>query len=164
MINTKWEMKREEEITVCRVGDINDLGVTHSTNIYHELNRANIAKIVKLASYFPKFNEEDMNEDLMVEVSKKELQALVESFQTDKNPEVDGWSINFFLWFNNFIKDDSLKGVEESRASGRILGSIDSIFVPLIHKKDDPSSFKKFKQISLYNSLYKIISKVIGRM
>jgi hypothetical protein len=58
-------MTKEDGSTLCRFKDIVGLRVSHFKNIYQEMDRANIAEIVKLASYFRRFIEEDMNEDLM---------------------------------------------------------------------------------------------------
>jgi hypothetical protein len=53
--------------------------------------------------------------------------------------------------------------VEESRVNGHIRNLINSTFLALIRKTDNPSSFEDFWPISLCNCLYKIILKVISR-
>jgi hypothetical protein len=47
--------------------------------------------------------------------------------------------------------------------NGYIHNPLNSTFIALIPKSDNPSSFDDFRPISLCNCLYKIISKVISR-
>lgn len=53
--------------------------------------------------------------------------------------------------------------VEESRAEGHVHGPINATFIALIPKSDSSTSYDDFQPISLYNCLYKIISKVIAK-
>ena len=46
---------------------------------------------------FPRFVAEEDNGDLMKEVSEDELKEVLGSFQKDKSPGPDGWSMDFFL-------------------------------------------------------------------
>jgi hypothetical protein len=62
------------------------------------------------------------------------LKVVVESFQKDKSRGPDGWSIDFFLGFYDYIVEDVLKVLEESRVLRKILGAIDSTFIVLIIK------------------------------
>jgi hypothetical protein len=62
------------------------LGVYHFKSNYQEPERENISKIVKLVSYFPRFIDEEANEELMSEITNIELKSVVDSFQKDKSP------------------------------------------------------------------------------
>jgi hypothetical protein len=99
----------------------------------------------------------------MEEVSEKELLEVLQSFQKGKSPGPDGWPIEFYLGFYDLLGSDILKVVEESRINGHIHEPLNSTFIALIPKTDNPSSFDDFRPISLCNCLYKIISKVISR-
>jgi hypothetical protein len=48
-----------------------------------------------LAELFPQFAEEEENSDLMGEVLMEGLKEIFYSFQKDKSPGPDGWSIKF---------------------------------------------------------------------
>ena len=50
--------------------------------------------------------------------------------------------------------------MEQSRNEGRVSGSLNATFITLIPKSDKPSSFSDFRPISLYNLVYKVISKL----
>ena len=93
----------------------------------------------------------------------EELKEVIHSFQKNKSPGPDGWTIEFYMGFFELVGEDLLEVVEESRRSGVIHAPINSTFIALIPKVDKVESFDDFKSISLCNCLYKIISKVINR-
>jgi len=45
----------------------------------------------------------------------------------------------------------------------KLLGAYNTTFIALIPKEENPTTFEKFRPISLCNYIYKIISKVIAR-
>ena len=49
------------------------MGVQHFEDLFRERPRANIAKVVHIAQFFPRFVEPEDNRKLMMEVSEKEL-------------------------------------------------------------------------------------------
>jgi hypothetical protein len=112
---------------------------------------------------FPKFVEEEDNEMFMVEVTKGELTEVLHSFQRDKILGLDGWPIEFYLGFYKLVGGDILRVVEESREADHVHGPLNSTFIDLIPKLDNPTTFDDFRPISLCNCLYKIISKIIAR-
>ena len=85
---------------------------------------------------FPRFVEEDDNENLMEEVSMEELKEVIHSFQHDKSPGPDGWTIEFYSGFFKLIGEDLLEVVEESRRTGVIHAPINATFIALIPKVD----------------------------
>jgi hypothetical protein len=53
--------------------------------------------------------------------------------------------------------------IEDTRTSGRIPKILNSTFLALIPKTDNPETLDNFRPISLCNCTYKIVSKVIAR-
>jgi hypothetical protein len=53
--------------------------------------------------------------------------------------------------------------VDLTRSIGKTFGAFNTTFIALIPKVDNPTSFEKFRPISLCNCIYKIISNVIAR-
>jgi hypothetical protein len=68
----------------------------------------------------------------------------------------------FFTFFFYLVGEDLLAMVEESRRLGSISGCINSTFLTLILKTNNPSTFEDFRPISLCNLCYKMISKIIA--
>lgn len=99
----------------------------------------------------------------MEEASDEELKEVLQSFQKDKSPRPDGWTIELFLDLFDLLGEDLLEVVEDTRESGRIQASFNSTFIALIPKFDNPSSLNYFRPISLCNCIYKVVSKVIAR-
>ena len=81
---------------------------------------------------FPRFVEEEDNLALMEEVFEGELKDVLQSFQKDKSPGPDGWTIEFFLELFEVPGGDLLKVVEDTRIIGRIPASFNSTCIVLI--------------------------------
>ena len=90
---------------------------------------------------FPKMIEEEMNIHLKAEVTEEELEKVVYSFQKGKSPGPDRLTIEFFQGFYDLVKEDLLKIVQESQRVGKVLGALNSTFLALIPKKQNPNYF-----------------------
>jgi hypothetical protein len=99
----------------------------------------------------------------MEEVTIEELKEVMRSFQKDKSPGPYGWTIEFVLGFFDLLGQDILKLVEEIRITGQMPLSLNSTFIALIPKKDNPDTLDDFRPISLCNCIYKIVSKIVAR-
>jgi hypothetical protein len=117
---------------------------------------------VEVAGCFNRWINEDEARALYEPVSEKELKLVLNLFKREKSPGPDGWTVEFYLHFFDLIKDDLLNVVEDVRISGRLAGSLNSTFLALIPKINNPQNFGDFRPISLCNLVYKIISKVLA--
>ena len=99
----------------------------------------------------------------MEEVLEEELKTILRGFQKDKIPGPYGWTIEFFLVAYDTIGPDLLQLVEEYRINGLIHPPLNSTFLALVPKRDNPINLEDFRPISLYNITYKVIEKVIAR-
>jgi len=63
-----------------------------------------------------------------------ELLVVLNTFQKDKSPNIDGWTTEFYLDFFKLINKEILKVIEEVRLLRRVPGSIKSTFIALICK------------------------------
>ena len=95
--NTIWELKNKNNETVNTFEDLADTGRKYFESIFKEDHQITIAEVIQISQFFPgSINEED-NLELMEEVSEEELKATLHSFQKDKNPGPDGWTVEFFI-------------------------------------------------------------------
>jgi hypothetical protein len=161
--NTIWSLKDQEGRSVTSFEGLANMGKIHFQSLFKADRRVNIVDIIRLDLYFPSFVNEEGNQDLFAEVTEVELKETLQSFQKDKSPGPDGWTIEFYMGFFYLIGADLLKVIEESRINGRIHSPLNTTFIALIPKVDDPQSFDDFRPISLCNCIYKIIAKIIAR-
>ena len=125
--------------------------------------QASIEEVIRTALMFPCFVDEGGNIDLMKEVLEEELKEVLGSFQKDKIPGPDGWTIEFFLDLFEILGRDLLQVVEDSRSAGWIPASFNTTFIALIPNSNNATSLNDFRPISLCNCIYNIISKVIAQ-
>ena len=92
----------------------------------------------------------------MEEVSEEELKCVLRSFQKDRSPGPDGWTIEFFLELYDLLGLDLLQVVNDTRITGRISTCFNSTFIALIPKVDNPLSLNDFRPISLCNCIYQV--------
>jgi len=161
--NTIWCLKDEAGIEHLDFEGKARCGVNHFEALFRAPAQASIAEVIRLAQMFPRFADEEDNRKLMRPVDEDELKEVLGSFQKDKSPGPDGWSVEFFLDLFEVLGQDLIQVVEDSRSSGRIPASFNATFIALIPKVDNPTSLNEFRPISLCNCIYKIVSKVIAR-
>lgn len=105
--------------------------------------------------------EDQENDNLVAEVTKEEFKFVLLSCKTAKSLGPDRWIVEFHLGFYDFLVEELLKLIEEFRALGKVLGALNSTFRTLILKKNNLESFDDYRPISLCNSMYKIIAKIL---
>lgn len=94
--------------------------------------------------------------------SQRRKESVIKSMARDKILGLDGWTIELFQHFFDQIGAELTEVVEESRRKGEVYHPFNATFIALIPKKEVPESFEDFRTISLCNSIYKIIAKVIA--
>ena len=162
-MNTIWYLEDDRGRRREYFEELAETEVEHFQNLFKAPAGANIAEIMSIAQAFPRFVGEEENLSLMEEVSKEELKVALQSFQKDKSPGPDGWTIEFFIDLYDVLGADLLKVVEDTRLFGRISACFNSTFIALIPKVDNPKSLHDFRPISLCNCIYKVITKVISQ-
>jgi len=138
--------------------DIEEEGVNYFGSIYKAKRRTTTAEVLGLSNFFPNFVNPKDNQNLMEEVGREELLTVLQSFEKDKSPGPDDLLVEFFLGHFDFVEEDLRKVIEESRSTRKILAAYNATFISLITKSDNPTSFDKFRPISLCNCIYKNIS------
>lgn len=94
-------------------------------------------------------------------IDVKEVLETLKCFSKNKIPGPNGWLVNFFLSFFDLIGNDLVDVVNETSLKGKVSEDLNATFVALIPKVDKPISFSYFWFISLCNTIYKVIAKII---
>ena len=92
----------------------------------------------------------------------EELEKVVKQLKNDKAPGPYGFTTNFFHACWSTIKEEVLAIVKDSRKTGKILKSFNSMFLTLIPKENGADFAGKFQLTTLCNVNFKIITKTIA--
>ena len=82
--------------------------------------------------------------------------------ETGKALGPDGFTIDFFQSCWDLVKEEIWIVVEEYRRIGRVMKAFNETFISLILKENGADTPGKFRPISLYNVVLKIITKVMA--
>jgi len=77
-------------------------------------------------------------------------------------PGPDGITFGFIKDFWDILKVDVMRFLVEFHRNGRLSKGINSTFIFLIPKVDNPRRLNDFRPISLVGSMYKILAKVLA--
>jgi hypothetical protein len=140
---------------------IKEDAASHFEQFFKENNTPNLNEIINISSLYPKMVTEEEAPGLYKLVTFLELKAILEHFKKERSPGHDGWTSEFFIFFD-LVGENLLQMVEDSRKKGKIYGSLNSTFLALIPKENNSASFNDYHPISLCNLIYKVISKVLA--
>eukprot|EP00253_Pinus_taeda_P009858 PITA_09858 len=99
---------------------------------------------------------------LTAPISMGELKKALDCMEPDKVPRIDGFTARFFQSCWSIINKDLLRMVRKSQVCAKIGGSTNSTFLALLPKEKGASNFSRFRPISLCNTSYKLITKIIS--
>jgi len=94
--------------------------------------------------------------------SVDEVRRAVWDCENYKSPGPDGINFGFIKEFWDTMKEDVMRFLVEFHRNGRLAKGINSTFIALIPKVDNPQCLHDFRPISLVGSLYKILAKVLA--
>eukprot|EP00253_Pinus_taeda_P033441 PITA_33441 len=153
----KWRTKSRQ---LCNQEEIKKEATSHYRDLLTESHGEE--DYLDLLQYLPKGITKDLNDMLNREIDEEEIKRTIWTLQPDKAPGLDGFPICFYREFWHLIKKDLtkiLRGVQRRRKMG---GFTSSTFLALIPKENRPTSFSRFRPISLCNSSYKIFTKILA--
>eukprot|EP00253_Pinus_taeda_P020349 PITA_20349 len=148
---------------VCRGFDqIKEAAVNHFQNLLSVDKDGSEGDISKFLTNIPQLVSAYDNSILLSPVTEEEIANIVWSMEPDKAPGLDGFSIHFYRKCWDLIKTDLIRMVHCFMRKAKIGGGISSTFLALIPKEASLSSFDRYRPISLCNSSYKIMAKLLA--
>jgi hypothetical protein len=142
--------------------DIKDVA-THFFKSFYEANQhLTLQEQVHVAQLYPHTVTLEDSANLDSPCTLQEVLLALKSFNTDRSPGPDGWTVEFYLHFFDLIGPDLLDFVEDSRQHGKVTGAVNSTFLTLIPKENHPANFGDYRPIALCNLCYKLITKIIA--
>ena len=94
-------------------------------------------------------------------VMLEEIKEALWSMKPYKSPGPDGLHAGFYQWFWLIVGDSVIKEVMKIFVDRKVPDFLNKTLIVLIPKTQGPESIGNYRPISLCNSIYKIISKVI---
>ncbi|GAU25959.1 hypothetical protein TSUD_373600 [Trifolium subterraneum] len=95
-------------------------------------------------------------------VSHFEVKAAVWDCDSYKSPGPDGINFGFIKDFWADLQGDVMRFISEFHRNGKLTKGLNSTFIALIPKVDNPQCLNDFRPISLVGSLYKILAKFLA--
>jgi hypothetical protein len=135
----------------------------HFNNLYQQpIEEATNTEAIGMLANIPEIVSEPENNQLVQEISEEEIAKAIWSLDPDKAPGPDGFPIRFYRSYWDIIKRDLKKMLNYTLHKQKVGGATNSTFLALIPKESNPSNFSRFHPISLCNSSYKILTKIIA--
>ncbi|XP_071705014.1 uncharacterized protein [Rutidosis leptorrhynchoides] len=100
--------------------------------------------------------------DLEMQFSEEEIWEAVKGCANNKAPGPDGFNMRFFKKFWAIISADLIEAIRDFWRNGTISPGFNSSFITLIPKVANPVSLSEYRPISLIDSFYKIIAKLLS--
>ncbi|KAK1300235.1 hypothetical protein QJS10_CPB13g01231 [Acorus calamus] len=133
----------------------------HASQFFHNLlNRENTSLIHPLSPSVKLSEVERQN--LCAPVSDAEIRSALFSAKALSSPGPDGFPARFFQVYWNVVKEDFISAIKSFFISGFLLRQLNHSFISLIPKTKHADSFDNFRPISLCNSVYKTITKIMS--
>jgi hypothetical protein len=99
---------------------------------------------------------------LNIPMTEEDLLGVIQQMNPNKALGRDGFSTHFYKKCWDIIKQYILIMVQYFHRSAKMGGNTNSTFLALVLKEVSPTSFTRFRPISLCNVSYKFISKFIA--
>ncbi|XP_028091070.1 uncharacterized protein LOC114291222 [Camellia sinensis] len=95
--------------------------------------------------------------------TEEEIWAAIQDCDGNKAPGLDGFNLACIKKCWEIMKGDILQMMYEFHTNGKLARGVNSSFMVLIPKKNNPIGLGDYRPISLVTSVYKILAKVLSR-
>lgn len=112
--------------------------------------------------YLPRVISQEHNSTFLTPQSIDEIRQPTFSIDSSKAPGPDGFNAKFFKEFWMDLKEHIVQLVNSFFCEGVLSEKLNDTIIMLVPKLDSPLRLKDYRPISLCNTHYKIISKIIA--
>ena len=105
-INTIWELENDDGTSATTFEQLAQKDITHFKDLYKAPQQSSLTEIIKVATLFPRYVDQNSTKDLLALVTFGELEYVLKWFKKDNSPDPDGWSVEFYLDFFYFPGQD----------------------------------------------------------
>jgi ribonuclease HI len=105
--------------------------------------------------------DEEACHSLTRQITQEEVTQALNQMHPFKAPGPDGFQGIFFKQYWHIIGDDVVRLISTAFETGGFPPSLSETLIALIPKTDNPTNFKEFRPISLCNTVYKLITKIL---
>eukprot|EP00253_Pinus_taeda_P030506 PITA_30506 len=128
---------------------IKEAAVNHFQNLLNGGKDGSEEDMEEFLINIPQLVSLEDNESLIRPASEEEIINIAWSMEPDKSPGLDGFSIHFSRICWEIIKIDLMRIVQGFMRKAKVGGSINSTFLALIPKENNPGTFDRYRPISL---------------
>ena len=137
--------------------EIAKVAVSYFEKLYMTSNPDKILEVVEAID--PKVSAE-MNQSLIKQFSRDEVEAALKQMHSSKSPSLDGMPALFYQKYWDIMGSDVVSMVLNALNSNISMADINKNYITLIPKINNPAKMIDFRPISVCNVIYKLISKV----
>ena len=156
--NTIYRLQNDLGLWVDSPEDISQL-LTNAFRCRFE-SAASTDRILDL-SFVRKFITPQDAASLLAPVSNAEIRLAFFDINPHKAPDSDGFGSKFFQAYWPVIQKEVCLAIQIFFFHGKLPPSLNHTLITLIPKRENPTSPNHFRPISLINTLYKAISKIL---
>jgi len=95
-------------------------------------------------------------------ISEEEVKLAFWSCDSSKSPKPNDFHFDFAKFCWEFLKEDIITTMNEFADRGKWPRGSNTLFISLIPKVDNPQLLCDYRPISLFECLYKIVSKILS--
>jgi len=124
--------------------------------------QSNEKDIVEFLGNISKKVNLNQQQDCDKNITKDEIYTALRTMNKQKSPGSDGLTVEFYLHFWTNIGDILLEIYNEINKDNEMARSMKHGLITLIYKKGDKRKLKNYRPISLLNTDYKILSRIMS--
>ncbi|GKV05619.1 hypothetical protein SLEP1_g17606 [Rubroshorea leprosula] len=105
---------------------------------------------------------QDDNEILIAPFSEEEIKEAIRDCDSSKAPGPDGFNFKFVKDQWEVIKADVIQFLQEFQGKSKLVKGLNTSFIALVPKVDNPQKIEEYRPISLIGVVYKILAKILA--